>query len=105
MHTTTQATTTQATTLTTSEDARGAERLALSVLATYLPAGATTLRVNGMTCGHCERAITAEVTALPGVDGVAVDLPTGTVTVRTSAPVAVVDVAAAIDEAGYVLVR
>jgi copper chaperone CopZ len=33
-----------------------------------------TYDVPGMTCGHCEAAISAEVCALPGVEAVAVNL-------------------------------
>ena len=60
-------------------------------------------RVTGMTCGHCVSAVTAELTALPGVTGVSVDLGAGgasTVTVSSDAPLAAVQVAAALDEAG-----
>ncbi len=32
------------------------------------------LSVPGMTCGHCEAAVTAEVSASAGVTSVAVDL-------------------------------
>jgi copper chaperone len=63
----------------------------------------TTLRVTGMTCGHCVSAVTQELEALPGVDGVSVDLvPEGESTVRltTSAPVSDDDVRTALDEAG-----
>lgn len=65
--------------------------------------GSTTFTVNGMTCSHCERAVTAEISAVPGVDSVRIDLPTGTVTVTASQPVDRADIAAAVDEAGYVL--
>ena len=34
--------------------------------------------VTGMTCEHCVNAVTQEVSALPGVQEVAVDLATGT---------------------------
>jgi copper chaperone CopZ len=37
--------------------------------------------VKGMTCEHCERAVTNAVAALPGVDSVAVDLDGGNVRV------------------------
>ena len=40
-----------------------------------------TLSVPGMTCGHCEAAVTSEVTAVAGVTNVAVDLETKLVTV------------------------
>ncbi|GAB3589291.1 heavy-metal-associated domain-containing protein [Angustibacter peucedani] len=65
--------------------------------------GTATFQVEGMTCEHCRTAVTAEVTAVSGVESVAVDLPTGTVTVSTSAPVDRSAVAAAVDEAGYTL--
>ena len=65
--------------------------------------GSTTFTVSGMTCSHCERAVTAEIGAVPGVDSVSVDVPTGTVTVTASQPVDRADIAAAVDEAGYVL--
>jgi copper chaperone len=60
--------------------------------------------VTGMTCEHCVRAVTTEVTALDGVQDVVVDLATGTVTVRSDAPVPLDELRAAIDEAGYELV-
>ncbi len=62
-----------------------------------------TYQVNGMTCEHCVRAVTAELTALAGVTGVSVDLvPGGTsaVTVTSAAPLDGQAVAAALDEAG-----
>lgn len=69
---------------------------------------ATTTRytVTGMTCGHCVSAVTSELTALPGVTDVAVDLVTGgesTVTVTSDAPLAEQAVREAVDEAGYEL--
>ena len=48
-----------------------------------------TYRVTGMTCGHCVRAVSAELTGLGGVTGVSIDLvPGGTsaVTVTSEAP-------------------
>lgn len=62
-----------------------------------------TYQVTGMTCEHCTRAVSEELTALDGVTGVSVDLvPGGTsaVTVSSKAPVAEQAVAAALDEAG-----
>ena len=66
--------------------------------------GATTFQVTGMTCGHCQRAVTEEVSRIPGVRGVAVDLATGSVTVTATQPVDRADVAGAVDEAGYTLI-
>jgi copper chaperone CopZ len=63
----------------------------------------TTYRVLGMTCGHCERAVTAELSTLDGVTMVRVDLSAGTVAVQSDQPLNVDDLAAAVDEAGYEL--
>ncbi|MCG2621913.1 cation transporter [Arthrobacter sp. I2-34] len=56
-----------------------------------------------MSCGHCEAAVTGEISRLAGVRSVRVDLATGTVTVASDRPLARADVAAAVDEAGYTL--
>jgi copper chaperone CopZ len=69
--------------------------------------GDQVFRVSGMTCDHCVAAVTEEVSAVPGVTGVAVDLvPGGVSAVVVSAADAIdVDaVRAAVDEAGYQLV-
>lgn len=58
------------------------------------------LSVPGMTCGHCEAAVTAEVSAIAGVTSVVVDLEAKTVSVAGAA----LDrgrIVAAIDEAGF----
>jgi copper chaperone CopZ len=65
--------------------------------------GSTTFSVAGMTCAHCERAVTKEISAVAGVDCVSIDLPSGTVTVTASEPVDRADIAAAVEEAGYAL--
>jgi copper ion binding protein len=66
--------------------------------------GTTTFQVEGMTCDHCRDAVTTEVSAVPGVQAVAVDVEAGTVTVSADQPVEKSDIAAAVDEAGYTLV-
>lgn len=58
------------------------------------------LAVPGMTCGHCEAAVTEEVSALAGVAAVAVDLDAKTVTV-TGTSLDRGRIVAAIDEAGF----
>jgi copper chaperone CopZ len=65
--------------------------------------GTTTFRVDGMSCGHCERAVTEEIGQVAGVQRVDVDLPGGMVTVVAVGPVDRADIAAAVDEAGYTL--
>jgi len=63
----------------------------------------STYTVTGMTCGHCVQAVTGELTRLPGVRDVAIDLSTGGVTVTSDGPLSTDVVRAAVDEAGYEL--
>jgi len=62
----------------------------------------TTYRVTGMTCSHCADAVTREVSAIEGVQGVEVSVESGTLLV-TGEAVRDEDVRAAVDEAGYTL--
>ena len=62
-----------------------------------------TFNVTGMTCGHCEQAVSDELSRLPGVRDVQVDLTTGAVTVRSDGQLPIDEVRAAVDEAGYAL--
>ncbi|MEU1466370.1 heavy metal-associated domain-containing protein [Streptomyces sp. NPDC005727] len=66
--------------------------------------GSTTFEVTSVTCAHCVRSVTEEVSRVAGVESVTVDLATGSVTVTASQPVDRADIAAAVDEAGYALV-
>ncbi|MEU4250369.1 heavy-metal-associated domain-containing protein [Amycolatopsis sp. NPDC026612] len=59
--------------------------------------------VTGMTCSHCVASVSEEVGAVDGVTDVAVDLPTGAVTVTSDRPVDDAQVRAAVEEAGYQL--
>ncbi|MGW0840971.1 heavy-metal-associated domain-containing protein [Streptomyces sp. NPDC002787] len=68
-------------------------------------AGVTTVyKVSGMTCGHCEGAVSQEISALDGVSAVTAVAKTGEVTVASAAPLDEEAVRAAVDEAGYELV-
>jgi copper chaperone CopZ len=62
-----------------------------------------TYTVTGMTCGHCVQAVTGELSRLPGVHEVRVDLGSGAVTVESDGQVPLDEVRAAVDEAGYAL--
>ncbi|MEH1098068.1 heavy-metal-associated domain-containing protein [Micromonospora sp. CPCC 205561] len=64
----------------------------------------TTYQVQGMTCGHCASAVSAEVGAITGVSDVQVDVAAGRVTVTSESPLDTDTVRAAVDEAGYDLV-
>lgn len=62
--------------------------------------------VTGMTCGHCERAVTEEVSRLPGVTAVEVSASSGRLSLTTDGmPLDDADVLAAVDEAGYAATR
>lgn len=63
----------------------------------------TRWEVTGMTCGHCVHSVTQELSALPGVNEVTVDLVadgTSTVTVNSANDLNSAEVQAALDEAG-----
>jgi copper chaperone CopZ len=65
-----------------------------------------TYTVTGMTCGHCVSAVTEELSALPGVQAVEIDLVTGgasTVNVTSETPLSEAQVREAVAEAGYTL--
>ena len=67
----------------------------------------TTYNVTGMTCGHCASAVTEELTKLPGVRDVTIDLVAGgtsPVHVISDTPLDDAQVRSAVDEAGYELV-
>jgi copper chaperone CopZ len=68
-----------------------------------LMAVTSTYTVNGMTCGHCISAVTEELSRLPGVHDVQVELTTGAVTVTSDGPLPIDEVRVAVDEAGYEL--
>jgi copper chaperone len=62
---------------------------------------ASTYTVTGMTCSHCVASVTEEISAIDGVTNVAVDLPTGAVTVTSEQELDAEQVRAAVEEAGY----
>ena len=64
----------------------------------------TTINVSGMTCGHCVSAVTMELSLLPSVTEVDVDLESGQVTITSDTALEQGQLATAIDEAGYELV-
>ncbi|MFI7414760.1 heavy-metal-associated domain-containing protein [Streptomyces sp. NPDC049627] len=61
-------------------------------------------KVSGMSCGHCEGAVSGEISELPGVSSVKAVASTGEVTVVSVAPLDEEAVRAAVDEAGFELV-
>ena len=63
----------------------------------------TTIAVEGMTCAGCASSERAELSHLPGVSDVSIDLAGGTVTIASIRPVDPDAVRAAVEEAGYTL--
>ncbi|MER6619570.1 MULTISPECIES: heavy-metal-associated domain-containing protein [unclassified Streptomyces] len=63
----------------------------------------TVYKVSGMSCGHCEGAVSGEISQLPGVSSVQAVASSGEVTVVSAAPLDEEAVRAAVDEAGFEL--
>ena len=61
-------------------------------------------RVSGMTCLHCARSVTEELSTIGGVTDVDVNLASGDVRVASTKPLDQGEVVAAIVEAGYEVV-
>ncbi|MFF0224334.1 heavy-metal-associated domain-containing protein [Streptomyces sp. NPDC004629] len=64
----------------------------------------TVYQVSGMSCGHCEGAVSGEISEIPGVSSVKAVASSGEVTVVSAAPLDEEAVRAAVDEAGFELV-
>jgi copper chaperone len=59
-----------------------------------------TYQVRGMTCAHCVAAVTEEVSAVPGAEGVEVDLDSGRLAV-SGHDLNDEAIRAAVEDAGY----
>ncbi|WP_445524471.1 heavy-metal-associated domain-containing protein [Streptomyces cyslabdanicus] len=64
----------------------------------------TVYKVSGMSCGHCEGSVSAEISELPGVSSVKAVASSGEVTVVSASALDLEAVRAAVDEAGFELV-
>jgi copper chaperone CopZ len=64
----------------------------------------TTIRIEGMSCMHCVRAVTEALEGIAGIRDVRVDLATGQATFTEEAPVDRAVIGARIAEAGYQVV-
>ncbi len=63
------------------------------------------LKIEGMSCHHCQKAVTDALQAVAGVESVEVDLRGGKATVRFDPAVASEEaMKAAVEEAGYAVV-
>ena len=61
----------------------------------------STYTVTGMTCAHCVTSVTEEVSEIPAVERVKVDLESGTLTVTATEGLSDDDIRTAVEEAGY----
>ncbi|MDQ7785045.1 MAG: heavy metal-associated domain-containing protein [Desulfomonilaceae bacterium] len=61
----------------------------------------STVKIKGMSCNHCVRAVTEALTGLPGVTGVTVDLEMGQAVVEHDPSVSLQSVHEQIAKAGY----
>ncbi|HEX4820310.1 MAG TPA: heavy metal-associated domain-containing protein [Acidimicrobiales bacterium] len=61
--------------------------------------------VVGMSCSHCEHAISDEVTNIDGVVRATADATTGILTIEATHEIDPAAVAVAVDEAGYEVAR
>ncbi|MET8541128.1 heavy-metal-associated domain-containing protein [Kitasatospora sp. NPDC004799] len=60
--------------------------------------------VDGMSCGHCEKTVSAGLAVLPGVTDVSADAPSGRVTVASAQPLDEGLVRDVVDGAGFTFV-
>jgi copper chaperone len=63
----------------------------------------STYQVQGMHCGHCVASVTEEVSTIPGVSDVQVDLGSGELVITSDTGIPAQEVQAAVDAAGYSL--
>lgn len=62
--------------------------------------------VNGMTCGHCKKAVEDALNGLAGINTVAVDLDEGNVTVNFNEDVVTLgEIRSEIEDQGYDVVQ
>ena len=64
----------------------------------------TTVNVSGMTCGHCVSSVQEELSEIPGVTAVDVELNAGgtsPVSITSSRELSPEEISAAVAEAGY----
>jgi|AntAceMinimDraft_11_1070367.scaffolds.fasta_scaffold345220_2 copper ion binding protein len=66
-----------------------------------------TINVDGMTCDHCVKAVTEELSKISGVTAVNIDLHAGEISpveILSANEISDADISAAVEEAGYSIV-
>ena len=64
-----------------------------------------TVNVKGMTCGHCEGRVSAEILAIPGVTGVTVSAEKAQAIITSDLEISGDAIETAVRAAGYSLVH
>jgi copper chaperone CopZ len=64
-----------------------------------------TVQIKGMTCGHCEGRVSAEILAIPGVASVAVSAEKAQATITSDLEISGEAIESAIKKAGYSLAQ
>jgi copper chaperone CopZ len=59
------------------------------------------LNIEGMSCGHCSARVEKVLSEIEGVANVSVDLDGGKASLETGAHVAMADLVASVEQAGY----
>ncbi len=65
----------------------------------------TTIKISGMSCEHCVKRVTKALESLPGVKNVKVSLEKGEATFERPENLSLEEIARAIEEAGYKVVK
>ncbi len=63
--------------------------------------GKIEIKVSGMKCEHCKKAVQKALLGIEGVDSVEIDLETGITQIDTSRDISLDEIRKAIKEAGY----
>ena len=64
-----------------------------------------TVEIKGMTCGHCEGRVNAEIMAIPGVVGVVVSAEKAQAIITSDLEISEGAIESAVQAAGYSLVH
>ncbi|WP_291318317.1 heavy-metal-associated domain-containing protein [Desulfonatronospira sp.] len=64
----------------------------------------TTIKIEGMSCGHCVKAVTDALNNIPGVSGVQVSLEHGQAEFNAGDDLDMAAVKKAVEDAGYKVV-
>ena len=64
-----------------------------------------TVEIKGMTCGHCEGRVNAEIMAIPGVIGVVASAEKANAVINSDSEISKDEIERAVQAAGYSLIH